>query len=49
MIEFAKRLQSENGGFGGALGIEPHLASTYAMINALVVIGGEETLACIDR
>lgn len=43
------RCQSKDGGFGGGPGQLPHLAPTYASINALVTIGTSQALALIDR
>lgn len=37
------------GGFGGGPGQFPHLAPTYAAVNALVILGTEEAYKVIDR
>ncbi|XP_009070032.1 PREDICTED: protein farnesyltransferase subunit beta-like, partial [Acanthisitta chloris] len=48
VCQFLKRCQSPQGGFGGA-GHHPHLAPTYAAVNALCIIGTEEAFDVIDR
>jgi protein farnesyltransferase subunit beta len=42
-------IQNATGGFGGGNGQMSHLAPTYAIILALVIVGGEEALDLIDR
>lgn len=46
---FLAKCQSPNGGFGGGPGQYPHLASTYAAVNALCTIGTQEAYDVIDR
>lgn len=46
---FLGKCQSEKGGFGGGPGQHPHLAPTYAAVNALCIIGTTEAYAVIDR
>ncbi|XP_011137392.2 protein farnesyltransferase subunit beta [Harpegnathos saltator] len=46
---FLAKCQSPEGGFGGGPGQYPHLASTYAAINALCTIGTQEAYNVIDR
>ena len=41
--------QDPNGGFCGGPGQMTHLAPTYAAVNALVTIGGEEALRVVNR
>ncbi|CAK9238347.1 unnamed protein product [Sphagnum troendelagicum] len=48
-IDFLSRCQDKHGGYGGGPGQMPHLATTYAAVNALVTMGGEKALASIDR
>ena len=43
------RCQSPDGGFGGGPGHLPHLAATYAAVNALVTLGTEEAYNIINR
>lgn len=43
------RCQHPDGGFGGGPGQIPHLAPTYAAVNALVIIGTEEAYNVINR
>eukprot|EP00741_Cyanophora_paradoxa_P021298 tig00021348_g20558.t1 len=49
VIDFLRRCQHPTGGFGGGPGQVPHLAPTFAAVNALLVIGTEAALASIDR
>ncbi|XP_032686926.1 protein farnesyltransferase subunit beta isoform X1 [Odontomachus brunneus] len=46
---FLAKCQSPEGGFGGGPGQYPHLASTYAAVNALCTIGTQEAYNVIDR
>ncbi|RZC40958.1 protein farnesyltransferase subunit beta [Asbolus verrucosus] len=48
LLDFTK-CQSPTGGFGGGPGHLPHLAATYAAVNALVTLGTEEAYNIIDR
>ncbi|KAJ8750363.1 hypothetical protein K2173_014278 [Erythroxylum novogranatense] len=48
-IDFLNRCQDPNGGYGGGPGQLPHLATTYAAVNSLVTLGGEEALLSINR
>nr|CAD7567849.1 unnamed protein product [Timema californicum] len=41
--------QSPKGGFGGGPSQFPHLATTYAAVNALCILGTEEAYNIIDR
>ncbi|KFO80513.1 Protein farnesyltransferase subunit beta, partial [Cuculus canorus] len=49
VCQFLRRCQSPQGGFGGGPGQHPHLAPTYAAVNALCIIGTEEAFDVIDR
>ncbi|XP_065166844.1 protein farnesyltransferase subunit beta [Atheta coriaria] len=49
MIKFLGKCQSPTGGFGGGPGQLPHLAATFASVNALCIIGTEEAYKCINR
>nr|XP_026654692.1 protein farnesyltransferase subunit beta [Zonotrichia albicollis] len=49
VCQFLRRCQSPQGGFGGGPGQHPHLAPTYAAVNALCIIGTEEAFGVIDR
>jgi protein farnesyltransferase subunit beta len=49
VVDFLKRCQAPTGGFGGGPGQLPHMAPTYAAVNALVIIGTEEAYSAIDR
>ncbi|KAB1209180.1 Protein farnesyltransferase subunit beta [Morella rubra] len=48
-IEFLSRCQDPNGGYGGGPGQMPHLATTYAAVNSLITVGGEQSLSSINR
>ncbi|KAL7100719.1 hypothetical protein ACP275_08G012200 [Erythranthe tilingii] len=48
-IDFLRRCQDPNGGYGGGPGQMPHLATTYAAINALLTLGGHKSLSSINR
>ncbi|XP_050103925.1 protein farnesyltransferase subunit beta-like isoform X4 [Malus sylvestris] len=41
--------QDPEGGYGGGPGQMPHLATTYAAVNALITLGGDEALSSINR
>ncbi|KAK1160470.1 protein farnesyltransferase subunit beta-like [Acipenser oxyrinchus oxyrinchus] len=49
VCKFLARCQSPSGGFAGGPGQHPHLAPTYAAVNALCIIGTEEAYNVIDR
>jgi len=49
IISFLAKCQSSDGGFGGGPGQLPHLAPTYAAVNALAIIGTEEAYNIINR
>ncbi|KAK0742362.1 terpenoid cyclases/protein prenyltransferase alpha-alpha toroid [Apiosordaria backusii] len=47
--ETARSMQNPTGGFGGGGGQLSHLATTYAVVLAIALVGGEETYEVIDR
>ncbi|CAH1975928.1 unnamed protein product [Acanthoscelides obtectus] len=49
IAKFINKCQSPDGGFAGGPGQYPHLASTYAAILALAILGTEESLNIINR
>lgn len=49
VCRFLELCQSPEGGFGGGPGQYPHLAPTYAAVNALCIIGTEEAYDVINR
>lgn len=49
MTATARSLQNPVGGFGGGFGQRSHLATSYATVVALVVVGGETAYDVIDR
>lgn len=42
-------MQNATGGFGGGHGQTSHLASSYAAVLALAMVGGAEAFALVDR
>jgi len=48
-VDFLNRCQSPMGGFGGGPGQLPHLAPTYASVNALMICGTEIAYKVINR
>lgn len=49
VIATAKSMQNPTGGFGGGHGQMSHLATTFAIVLALAIVGGEEAYEVIDR
>lgn len=49
VVQFLAKCQSASGGFGGGPGQLPHLASTYAAVNALSTIGSPAAFSIINR
>lgn len=49
VVEFLRRCQHPDGGYGGGPDQLPHLAPTYAAICALCIIGTEQAFESIDR
>lgn len=49
IVLFLAKCQAPEGGFGGGPGQYPHLASTYAAVNALCIIGTKEAYNVINR
>nr|CAD1823884.1 unnamed protein product [Ananas comosus var. bracteatus] len=49
VVDFLSRCQDNDGGYGGGPGQMPHLATTYAAVNALVTLGSETALSSINR
>ncbi|KAK0672061.1 terpenoid cyclases/protein prenyltransferase alpha-alpha toroid [Cercophora samala] len=47
--ETARSMQNASGGFGGGGGQLSHLATSYAVVLALAIVGGEEGFEVIDR
>jgi protein farnesyltransferase subunit beta len=45
----ARSMQNDGGGFGGGCGQTSHLATTYAVVLALALAGGEEAYEVVDR
>ena len=49
LVETARSLQNETGGFGGGFGQTSHLATTYAVVLALAIVGGEDCFEVVNR
>jgi len=49
IVQFLANCQGPDGGFAGGPGQLPHLAPTYAAVNALTIIGTEEAYKVTDR
>lgn len=49
LVETARSMQNDTGGFGGGNGQVSHLATTYAVVLALALVGGEEVYEIVDR
>ena len=49
LIETARSMQNPDGGFGGGPGQQSHLATTFAIILSIAVVGGQEVYEVIDR
>ncbi|TLD14434.1 uncharacterized protein PgNI_04205 [Pyricularia grisea] len=49
LADTARSMQNEYGGFSGGHGQTSHLATTYAVVLALAIVGDEEGLSFIDR
>ncbi|PHH86383.1 hypothetical protein CDD83_10322 [Cordyceps sp. RAO-2017] len=49
LIETVRPMQNETGGFGGGFGQTSHLATTYATVLSLCLVGGEDAYEVVDR
>jgi protein farnesyltransferase subunit beta len=49
LISTVRPMQNSTGGFGGGHGQMSHLATTYAIVLSLAMVGGEAALEIIDR
>ncbi len=49
LISTVRPMQNDTGGFGGGHGQVSHLATTYAVVLSLAMVGGEPALEVIDR
>ncbi|KAG8157478.1 hypothetical protein KVR01_012520 [Diaporthe batatas] len=49
VIDTARSMQNDTGGFGGGNGQMSHLATTYAMVLALALAGGDSVYEVVDR
>ncbi|KAJ3212599.1 hypothetical protein HDU67_003706 [Dinochytrium kinnereticum] len=49
LVDTVSRFQDQDGGFAGGPQQVPHLATSYAAINALSIVGTEAAYNCINR
>ncbi|TDZ59788.1 Protein farnesyltransferase subunit beta [Colletotrichum trifolii] len=49
LVSTVRTMQNLSGGVGGGHGQNSHLATTYAVVLALAIVGGEEAYEVIDR
>ncbi|KAL6874933.1 CaaX farnesyltransferase beta subunit Ram1 [Trichoderma novae-zelandiae] len=49
LVETVRPIQNGTGGFGGGFGQASHLATTYAVVLSLALVGGEEAFEAVDR
>lgn len=49
LIETVRPMQNDGGGFAGGFGQTSHLATTYAIVLSLALVGGEDAYEVIDR
>ncbi|KAF7558949.1 hypothetical protein G7046_g5219 [Stylonectria norvegica] len=49
LIETARPMQNAAGGFAGGFGQTSHLATTYAIVLSLALVGGEDAYDVVDR
>ncbi|KAK4190845.1 protein farnesyltransferase subunit beta [Podospora australis] len=49
VAETARSMQNDSGGFGGGGRQLSHMATTYAVVLALALVGGEEAYEVVDR
>jgi protein farnesyltransferase subunit beta len=49
LTETARSMQNASGGFGGGGGQLSHMATTYAIVLSLALVGGEDAYEVVDR
>lgn len=49
LIETVRPMQNATGGFAGGFGQTSHLATTYAAVLSLALVGGQEAYELLDR
>lgn len=49
LVETVRAMQNDTGGFGGGGRQRSHLATTYAIVLALALVGGEDAYEVVDR
>ncbi|KAL4722268.1 CAAX farnesyltransferase (FTase) subunit beta [Fusarium chlamydosporum] len=49
LVDTVRPMQNSDGGFAGGFGHTSHLATSYATVLSLALVGGEDAYECIDR
>ncbi|OBS23894.1 hypothetical protein FPOA_04442 [Fusarium poae] len=49
LVDTVRPMQNPGGGFAGGFGHTSHLATSYAAVLSLALVGGEDAYECIDR
>ncbi|CEI60981.1 unnamed protein product [Fusarium venenatum] len=49
LVDTVRPMQNPDGGFAGGFGHTSHLATSYAAVLSLALVGGEDAYECIDR
>lgn len=49
LVATARSMQNDTGGFGGGNGQLSHLATTYAIVLSLALVGGDDVYEVVDR
>ncbi|CAG9943834.1 unnamed protein product [Clonostachys rosea f. rosea IK726] len=49
LIATVRPMQNEGGGFAGGFGQDSHLATTYAIVLSLALVGGDDAFEVVDR
>lgn len=49
LVETVRPMQNASGGFAGGFGQTSHLATTYATVLSLALVGGEDAYEAVDR
>jgi protein farnesyltransferase subunit beta len=49
LVETVRPMQNPTGGFGGGFGQLSHMATTYAIVLALALVGGADAYEAVDR
>jgi protein farnesyltransferase subunit beta len=49
LVDTVRPMQNPDGGFAGGFGQTSHLATTYATVLSLALVGGEDSYDVVDR